>query len=135
MSRAGKSTGKYKNCYNFKNDLDGNIDWINVDNLSDINVLTDDVENVVMFNSVDVCNAKDTELDNWRNNDVFNEVEDMGQHTLSLRWVITEKVRDGKTITKARLVVRGYEEDTYGLRKDSPTCSREGIRIAIAFFC
>ena len=49
-----------------------------------------------------------------------------------VRWVITQKVVDGKVGTKARLVVRGFEENTSNLQKDSPTCSREAIRILIA---
>ena len=32
---------------------------------------------------------------------------------------------------KARLVVRGYEENTENMQKDAPTCSKEAIRILI----
>ena len=39
------------------------------------------------------------------------EVPDMGQPTISTRWVICEKdMTDGKKQMKARLVVRGFEE-------------------------
>ena len=50
---------------------------------------------------------------------------------MSVIWVITEKLKDGRIIIKARLVVRGFEEDSSNLKKDSPTCSREAIRILI----
>ena len=64
-------------------------------------------------------------------NDVIESVEDEGQRYRTVRWVITEKVKGGITYIKARLVVRGFEENTSGLKKDSPTCSREAIRILI----
>ena len=51
---------------------------------------------------------------------------------VSLRWVITEKVVEGKKKVKARLVARGFEEDTSEMRKDSPTCSREAVRLTVA---
>ena len=46
---------------------------------------------------------------------------------------MTEKVKSGKPVVKARLVVRGFEENTADLRKDSPTCSKEAMRLALAF--
>ena len=36
-------------------------------------------------------------------------------------------MKDGKSIIKARLVARGFEEDTVDLRTDSPTCSKEAV--------
>ena len=33
---------------------------------------------------------------------------------------------------KARLVARGFEEDTCSIQKDSPTCTKESIRIALS---
>ena len=44
---------------------------------------------------------------------------------------MTEKVRQGKRITKARLIAREFEEETSNLWKESPTCSRESICILI----
>ena len=51
---------------------------------------------------------------------------------ITVRWVVTEKEKEGKTITKARLVARGFEENTESLRKDSPTCSKETVRILLS---
>ena len=59
-------------------------------------------------------------------------VEDLGQKCISVRWVVTEKVKGGQVVTKARLVARGFEENTSNLQKDSPTCSREAVRILIS---
>ena len=46
--------------------------------------------------------------------------------------LVTEKVKCGETVTKARLVARGFEEDTMCIRKDSPTCSKESVRIVLS---
>ena len=51
--------------------------------------------------------------------------------TISVRW-ITEKLKEGETVTKARLVARGFEEDSLTMKKDSPTCSREAVRLTIS---
>ena len=132
ISRAGKSGGKYKNCFNIKNDSDGNIDWYNLDNLSELKTVPDDVEMFIMFSSEEVIAAKNKEIENWRENDVYEEVEDRGQESMSVRWVITEKVKSNKTVVKARLVARGFEEESINLKKDSPTCSKEAVRLAIS---
>ena len=63
---------------------------------------------------------------------MYEEVEDTGQEFISVRWVITEKLKDGKPVVKARLVARGFEEDTSDFRKDSPACSKESICLALA---
>ena len=46
-----------------------------------------------------------------------------------LRWVITQKTIDDNQVVKARLVARGFEEDTSDIRTDSPTVSKENIRL------
>jgi hypothetical protein len=85
-----------------------------------------------------VRDAMAKELKNWVDDDVFQEVDDIGQKRLSTRWVINEKIDkddSSKRICKARLVVRGYEEDQ--LREendpvpatDSPTAEKRSIRI------
>ena len=44
--------------------------------------------------------------------------------------MFTQKLKDGEHITKARLVAKGYEEKTsHSVRKDSPTCLKENLRI------
>ena len=49
-----------------------------------------------------------------------------------MRWVVTEKIKEGRRQVKARLVARGFEEDTLKLRKNSPTCHKEGMRVAMS---
>ena len=57
--------------------------------------------------------AKITEVKNLQDYDVFEEVEDNGQETISSHLVITSKEKhDGqKQQTKARLVARGFQEE------------------------
>ena len=131
VGRAGKSTGKYRFCYNLKRDADGSIDWVNLQNVDDLKIVSDEFENQIYFNSADVSLAKDAEIRNWEENGVFAEVDDIGQAAMSVIWVITEKVKNKSKIVKARLVARGFEEDSLSFRTDSPTCSKESIRLAI----
>ena len=81
----------------------------------------------------DNIEAKENELENWRRNKVYIKVKDTGQKTVSSRWVITEKQISGSaaTKTKARIVCRGYEEDSSSFRTDSPTCTKESLRLAV----
>lgn len=73
--------------------------------------------------------AKDEELTKWKEMRVYEEVPYNNQCTISCRWVLTKKTNRGKTVYKARLVARGYEEDTLQLKTDSPTCSKESLRL------
>ena len=76
--------------------------------------------------------AKQQELHKWLDMDTYEEVEDHGQDYISARWVCTEKLKGEEVVLKARLVARGFEENTYELRKDSPTCQKESLR---SFLC
>ena len=94
-----------------------------------------------------VRDAMAKELKNWIDEDVFKEVDNVGQNILSTRWVINEKIdKDDPTkrICKARLVVRGYEEDqmcevndpipateSQVRRTDSPTAEKRSIWILL----
>ena len=80
--------------------------------------------------NVDTMQAKVKEIDSWRKNRVYEEVDDVGQSCVSVRWVVTPKVINGENSVKARLVARGFEENG-DFRKDSPTCMRESIRLVL----
>ena len=132
ISRAGKATGKYSNCYNICKDSDGEVEWIDLSrDVSDWYVIEDDKEIFILKKCDLVQEAKQLEVDSWVKNGVFEEVEDCGQEFISVRWVITEKIKDGKEVVKARLVARGYEEALRDCRTDSPTCSKESLRVAL----
>ena len=59
-----------------------------------------------MYNSDKVMTAKEMEQKNWEENKVYEEVEDVGQHAIPMRWVVTEKLEGGELVTKARLGAR-----------------------------
>ena len=42
-----------------------------------------------------------------------------GQKTVNTHWVITEKVKDGETICKAKLVAKGDEEELKFMEMDA----------------
>ena len=60
-------------------------------------------------NREDVKAAKQKEIENLDNYNVYEKVQDVGQKLIGARWVITEKEgHDGKkTRVKATLVARG----------------------------
>ena len=71
--------------------------------------------------------AKVAELLKLKQFNTYEEVKNCGQYTLSTRWVITKK--DGQI--KARLVVRGFEEELM-MWRDSPTVGKGTMRIFLA---
>ena len=75
--------------------------------------------------------AKKAELEMFDKYDVYEEVEDEGQARLGTMWLLTEKIKAGKTVVKARLNIRGDNEDTSKMRKDSPTVRKGNIKIVL----
>lgn len=71
------------------------------------------------------------EIQKWRDMHVFDEVPDCGQKTISTRWVCTRKIKGGQVVHKARLVARGFEENTSQLKTDSPTCAKESFKLLL----
>ena len=138
LSRAGRAKGIHKDWWNVRLkdgstisiDLSPKTAWIELippednEHLHDISLTTSKKQKDL--------NAKLCELEQWRIKDVYNEVPDKGQNCISLRWVLKPKIVDGIEIIKARLCARGFEEDQSSFRTDSPTCSREGIRVGLA---
>ena len=133
LSYQPKQTGQYRDWLNVL--VDGQdapicVNWDHVIAWSELPypehalILTKDQEV-----SQEVVDAKDVELGNMKRNDVFRAVPFTGQPTVSSRWIITEKFKSGRRKVKARLVARGFEEDSSAMRKDSPTCNRECLRL------
>ena len=129
IKRAGKVKGINKHCYNIEDDTDGKERWINMKNIKDLTLVSDDLPMIILFNNTSVRKAKLKEIDNWLIHDVFEEVENEGQQTISVRWVITERLLKDHWDTKARLVARGFEEDTSHLNKEAPTCGTDIVRL------
>ena len=71
-----------------------------------------------------VISARQSELSNWKKNIVYTIFPDVGQSKITTRWIDNEK--------KSRLVARGFHEKNVNVRTDSPTCSKEGFKAALA---
>src|ERR1700755_1664326 len=134
LSRAGKATSKkWSDSFNVQNIENGEESWIDFRDLTDVEEINDQ-EEVWLCNRLQserVLRAKLCEIENWEENDVFKRVKDKGQKRVSLRWVITEKIKDGEEKCKARLVARGFEEEGAELITESPTCSGEVLRMCL----
>jgi hypothetical protein len=75
--------------------------------------------------------AKQDEIKKWKSFKTYIEVPDNGQKSINTRWVCTRKIKGGQVVYKARLVARGFEEQNASIRTDSPTCSKESLRLAL----
>ena len=76
-----------------------------------------------------IVEAKEEEIRRWKEYDTVDQVvRSVDMQVLSSRWVVTEKCPEQ---FKARLVVRGFEEDVYP-QSDSPTASRESFKSFLA---
>ena len=129
ISRAGKSAGKNKFWLNVKDKEDGSLKSLNFEELSEWIPFDDEVLINTSYESEEVTRAKLDELESWKRNNVYSEVDDKGQQCISVRWVITRKMKDGNSVVKARLVARSYEEESLiWVRKDSPACCKESLR-------
>ena len=140
-SRAGKANkakhkNKYANEWNVR--IDDQIQCINFDdNIAEVRLYEEDVQEMLHSEEVkdevnkEISAAIRRELNMWKEQDVFEESDKEGKKMITLKWVIKPKIIDGKEGFKARLVARGYQDESK-VRKDSPTCSKDSIRISLA---
>ena len=141
LGRGGKASGSnwhylnireddHDSCMSFKG-----AQWFQQPTPISIDHEENDVYVLDHSNEADLINdAKDCELRKWSQMKVYQEVPDTGQATISTRWVVTRKMKDGKLVHKARLVARGFEENTDPLQKDSPTCCKDTLRLILCIF-
>ena len=132
LSKAGKSTGANRYWLNVEEDKgDGTKEQKSVDfyKLQSWSEMSDEV---LLVESNEVVAAKQCELQNLKDHAVFHEVDFDNQPLIQVRWVVTEKCKDGITHTKARLVAKGFQDPSSAdIRKDSPTCLRDSLHIAL----
>ena len=81
--------------------------------------------------STKFAEAKKQEMGKWRQMDTYTEEDYNGQPLISSRWICTEKIKGGQLVCKARLVLRGFEEDSSSLQKNSPTCTKDSFRLLL----
>ena len=128
-SRAGKATSKYKYHLNIE---DASTGFNFSSEIAEWHPVTEEVM-VALCDLNSVAVAKQKALQSWQQNNVYTEVPNEGQHVIRIQWVITTKNVDGHDITKARLVVRGFEDDKIKQRQtDLLTCSKESQPLTLA---
>ena len=133
LSIQPKQTGQYRDWLNVHVDGQDEPMCVNWDHVSAWSELPFPEQVLVLSKdqevSQEVVDAKNKELQKMISNDVFEIVPFSNQDTVSSLWLLTEKYRKGVKVTKARLVARGFEEDSSAMVKDSPTCDRESLRM------
>ena len=144
ISRAGKVGGKYESWWNIKNLETGHEQAEDLDTKLFVErIVSDGVtnqENVVYVVQIPryrhhekACkDAKLKEIASWDDFEVYEEAVDDGQTRLDTHWVLTEKQVKGKLIIKARLTIRGDQEETENIRSDSPTVRKGNIKVFAA---
>ena len=78
--------------------------------------------------------AKRQELENFDTFDVYELVDAPEKiQPIDTEWVLVEKEVEGKTVTKARLCMRGdCEQNRHNIPKESPTVNKITLRIMLA---
>ena len=133
LGLAGKrSSRKWSDSYNVQDTQTGNKGWIDLRDYCNVEKIEDDEEVLLGFENNQVLEAKERELQSWIENDVYEEVEDVGQRAISTKWIVTEKIKGGEKLCKARLVARGFEEEMPEWEKDAPTCSSETLKFCLS---
>ena len=133
LKLAGKrSSKKWSDSYNVQEAASGMTGWVNLKEYTNIQQISEEEEILLSFEDNRILEAKEKELKSWTENGVFEEVEDVGQKTISTRWIVTEKVKGEERVCKARLVVRGFEEDMADWEKDAPTCNAEILKLCLS---
>ena len=76
---------------------------------------------------------KQVEINKFRKFEAFDAViAPKDKKVLGISWVVTQKEKEGDTVTKARLCVRGDQEiNVDQIQTDSPTVSKFNIRMML----
>ena len=88
-----------------------------------------EIEEIYINNCLFYEEAKLKELESFKDNNVYETVENQNQECISLRWVSSIKQTDKGSKPKAHLVARGFEEDSLNtFEKESPTASKDTLK-------
>ena len=141
LSRAGKATGKNRNCFNIQyldptNEKPGWIDLSSVSNVARVDPGDGNKSDCLFIDdcsSPQIEEAKQREIQSWRENGVFREITDTGEESIDTRWVITFKSTNEGLVPKARLVARGFQDENLTKSQtESPVIGRSVIRLLIS---
>ena len=140
ISRSGKATRKCSKEWNSKldDDIIPPIDFEgDVDNLHRMsNSCVSTLPNTEEIQYSEICMtaienqtniAKINELEIWKKQEVYREEEDIDQSWISVRWVLSRKIKNEEYVTKARLCTSSFEE-IKDFPTGSPCCSQIGVR-------
>ena len=142
LCKGGKSTGRsrfYNNVENKSQEKFGVFfDQVQFEVIAENSVSDDTPEevNVVLIpayrhQEAEVIQAKQVELQNWKDMEVDEEIKDQGQKVISTRWVIMEKICEGQNGAKARLVALRFDDEDQ-VPSDSPTAAKSTLRTVLA---
>jgi hypothetical protein len=126
-----KHNGNWMNVHVTGEENPSGVDWNKVVSWQEV----DAIETVLLLTESegleeDIMVAKQAEIEKLQSNSVYEVIPYDHQSLISSKWVVTKKERgDGKPEMKARLVARGFEENSQDLRTDSPTCSKQALRM------
>ena len=127
VGRPGKATGKNKHWYTIQEEISKEKKSVNLDQVQWELIIDEANINLVQKQNSGIKDTTAAKLAEVQKLHYFNtneEVNDCDQNTLSTRWVIANKDEQ----TKARLVVRGFEEE-FTMPSDSPTVDKGIMRI------
>ena len=142
LGKGGKSTGRNRFYYNVENESQEEFgvffDQVQFEIIAE-NSISDDTHEEVnavfipayRHQEAEVIQAKQVELQNWKDMEIYEEIKDQGQKVISTRWVIMEKICEGQKGAKARLVARGFEDEDQ-VPSDSPTAAKVTLRTVLA---
>ena len=137
LSPAGKQTGNNRFCVNVQTDEDASPLCVDLKKVHSWQTAVEvEHSNVTLIplnhHSNEQCQeAKLKELKAFEDFGVYENTKDTGQYKISTKWVLTEKLIDGKMGVKARLVARGFEDNS-PVESDSPTCTQDSFRLFLA---
>ena len=85
------------------------------------------------YHREEIQEAMQAEISKYKSFNTFEEVTDIGQPKVPIRWVVTEQKKDAKNAPfKARMCVRGdLEKGKENIRSDSQTASKETLKLAL----
>ena len=90
-------------------------------------------EDVMIVDDNPFEKAKLNELNNWKRNNVYEEIPYNNPKLIHVKWVCTLKETNGQQKLYARLVVKGFDEATKDeILEDSSTCSKENLRVVLS---
>ena len=131
ISRSGKATGKYSKEWNNKLDDDSilpmdferDVDNLNIMSNSSVNTLpnTEEIQYSEIYMTA-IENQANITNECWKKQEVYCEEEDINQSCISVRRVLSRKIKNGEYVMKARLCAHGFKE-IKDFPTDSPYCS------------